>query len=177
MILSPKGRAGSSTGFEPVAMRYFRLDDNGELDYLDQAEIDALDSAKKASLKHDWESPTFSPAFANVEIQYRKIGETAVRTHRHIGWNLGDDYMTKHPQLVRHLAKKGQVTLLTKGASYLLWRGDFSIIFASGPSLRCPNQSGGPIEVANFWTASYVKEGGKWKIRMLSSIPKPPPAK
>lgn len=115
-------------GFEPVAMRYFRLDDNGELDYLDQAEIDALDSAKKASLKHDWESPTFSPAFANVEIQYRKIGETAVRTHRHIGWNLGDDYMTKHPQLVRHLAKKGQVTLLTKGASYLLWRGDFSLI-------------------------------------------------
>jgi hypothetical protein len=115
-------------GFEPVAMRYFRLDDNGEIDYLDQTEIDALDSAKKASLKHDWESPTFSPAFANVEIQYRKIGETAVRTHRHIGWNLGDDYMAKHPQLVRHLSKKGQVTLLTKGASYLLWRGDFSLI-------------------------------------------------
>jgi ketosteroid isomerase-like protein len=39
------------------------------------------------------------------------------------------------------------------------------------------NQSGGPIENANFWTATYVKEGGKWKIRMLSSIPKPPPAK
>ncbi|MDX2086266.1 MAG: hypothetical protein SFX73_00395 [Kofleriaceae bacterium] len=115
-------------GFEPVAMRYFRLDDTGAIDYLDQAEIDALDSAKKTSLKHDWESPSFSPAFAHVEIQYRKPGETTVRTHRHIGWNLGDDYMTKHPQLVRHLAKKGQVTLLTKGASYLLWRGDFSLI-------------------------------------------------
>src|SRR5262245_11815162 len=39
------------------------------------------------------------------------------------------------------------------------------------------NQSGAPIEVANFWTATYVKEGGKWKIRMLSGFPKAPPAK
>jgi uncharacterized protein (TIGR02246 family) len=37
------------------------------------------------------------------------------------------------------------------------------------------NQSGASIENANFWTATYVREGGKWKIRMLSSIPKPPP--
>ena len=48
--------------------------------------------------------------------------------HRHIGWNLGDDYLKKHPQLLRHLEKKGQVTMLVKGASYLLWRGDFSLI-------------------------------------------------
>ena len=48
--------------------------------------------------------------------------------HRHIGWNLGDDYLKKHPQLIRHLEKKGQVTMLVKGASYLLWRGDFSRI-------------------------------------------------
>ncbi|HVK84488.1 MAG TPA: hypothetical protein VM513_10305 [Kofleriaceae bacterium] len=115
-------------GFEPVSMRYFRLGETGEIDYLDQAEIEALDTAKKASLKHDWQSPSFSPAFANVEIQYRKTGETTLRVHRHIGWNLGDDYLSKHPQLLRHLEQKGQVTLLTKGASYLLWRGDFSLI-------------------------------------------------
>jgi uncharacterized protein (TIGR02246 family) len=36
------------------------------------------------------------------------------------------------------------------------------------------NQNGAPIEDGNFWTATYVKEGGKWKIRMLSSIPQPP---
>ena len=47
-------------------------------------------------------------------------------SHRHIGWNLGDDYLKQHPQLIRHLEKKGQVTMLVKGASYLLWRGDFS---------------------------------------------------
>ena len=49
-------------------------------------------------------------------------------SHRHIGWNLGDDYLKKNPQLIRHLEKKGKVTVLVKGASYLLWRGDFSLI-------------------------------------------------
>ena len=40
------------------------------------------------------------------------------------------------------------------------------------------NQSGAPIEFAATWTATYVREGGKWKVRMLTGIPKPPqPAK
>jgi hypothetical protein len=119
-------------GYEPISMRYFTIEDTGELHYLEQAEIDAMDADAKAHqakrLKHDWQSPNFSAAFANVEIQYRKIGETQVRTHRHIGWNLGDDYLKTHPQLVRHLEKKGQVTVLVKGASYLLWRPDFKRI-------------------------------------------------
>jgi len=117
-----------AAGFEPVAMRYFRFDDAGAIDYLDQAEIDALESEKKQSLKHDWQSPSFSRAFANVEIQYQRPGDATVRVHRHVGWNLGDGYLMKNPQLVRHLEKKGKVSMLTKGASYLLWRGDFSLI-------------------------------------------------
>jgi hypothetical protein len=119
-------------GYEPVSMRYFTLDDTGAIHYLNQAEIDAIDKqAQKShpkSLKHDWQSPNFSHAFANVEIQYKKPGEAVVHVHRHIGWNLGDDYLGKHPELVRHLEKKGMVTMLTKGASYLLWRGDFAVI-------------------------------------------------
>jgi ketosteroid isomerase-like protein len=39
------------------------------------------------------------------------------------------------------------------------------------------NQSGAPIEAAGIWTAVDVREGGTWKIRMLSAIPKPEPAK
>ena len=119
-------------GYEPVAMRYFTLDDTGAIHYLEQAEIDELDKqaqkTRPRSLKHDWQSPSFSRAFANVELQYRKIGDSQVRVHRHIGWNLGDPYLGKHPELVRHLESKGRVTMLTKGASYLLWRGDFSVI-------------------------------------------------
>lgn len=132
-------------GYEPVAMRYFSVDAAGDIHYLDQAEIDALDAEAKAKvakeakkkaldpeyeskshLKADWLSPSFSLAFSNVEIQYKKIGEQTIRTHRHIAWNLGDDYMKKHPELLRHLEKKGSVTVLVKGASYLLWRPDFS---------------------------------------------------
>jgi hypothetical protein len=129
-------------GYEPVSMRFFKLDDAGAIDYLDQAEIEALDkeSAEKARkakranaeqkhlLKHDWQPPSFSAAFANVEIRYRKIGEEVVRVHRHIGWNLGDHYLKTHPQLLLHLEKKGAVTMLVKGASYLLWRADFKRI-------------------------------------------------
>lgn len=119
-------------GYQPVAMRYFTLDDAGAIHYLDQSEIDELDHQARTgharSLKHDWQSPNFSQAFANVEIQYRRPGETQLRVHRHIGWNLGDPYLHEHPELLRHLEAKGPVTMLTKGASYLLWRGDFSLI-------------------------------------------------
>ncbi|MDB4956176.1 MAG: hypothetical protein JWO36_3745 [Myxococcales bacterium] len=121
-------------GYEPVSMRYFTLDDSGDIHYLDQAAIEAIDKEAAAhrpkSLKKDWQSPNFSHAFANVEIQYRKIGDSEIRVHRHIGWNLGDKYLAEHPQVVRHLEQKGSVTMLTKGASYLLWRGDFSMIRA-----------------------------------------------
>ncbi len=115
-------------GYEPVSMRFFTLDDAGAIHYLEQAEIDEADKKKGASLKGDWQDPAFSAAFSNVEIQYKKIGDTVIHTHRHIGWNLGDAYLQKNPQLIKHLEKKGPVTMLTKGASYLLWRGDFSLI-------------------------------------------------
>ena len=39
------------------------------------------------------------------------------------------------------------------------------------------NQSGAPIETGGIWTATYVTEGGKLKIRLLSAMPKPPPQK
>ena len=119
-------------GYELVSMRYFTLTDDGGVKYIEQADIDAADAkAGKAggkTLKHDWLSPNFSDAFQHVELQYKKPGETTVRVHRHFGWNLHDDYLKKNPQLVRHLEAKGKVTMLTKGASYLLWRGDFSVI-------------------------------------------------
>jgi len=136
-------------GYEPVSMRYFKLDDKGDVVYLEKADIDAQDAIDSKKIektkkdrakayedgnlvgenlqpKHDWQSPNFSLAFSNVEIQYRKVGETTVRTHRHIGWNLGDAWLKLHPQLIRHLEKKGDVTMLVKGASYLLWKSNFS---------------------------------------------------
>jgi hypothetical protein len=116
-------------GFEPVAMRYFKLDDQGAVVYLDQAAIDAA-AAETTSLKGDWHSPNFSAAFSHVEIRYKRPTDpdTAIRTHRHFGWNLADSYLAQHPQLLRHLEAKGKVTMLVKGASYLLWSNTFSKI-------------------------------------------------
>ncbi len=39
------------------------------------------------------------------------------------------------------------------------------------------NASGEPIEYKGIWTATDVREGGTWKIRILSAIPKAPPPK
>jgi hypothetical protein len=117
-----------AAGFEPTAMRYFALDDTGAIRYHDQASIDVVERKRGKPLKGDWVSPSFSEAFSHVEITYQRPGETQLRVHRHFGWNLADDYLTQHPQLLRHLAAKGKVTVLVKGASYLLQRPNFSQI-------------------------------------------------
>lgn len=46
-----------------------------------------------------------------------------------------------------------------------------------GYRLTGKSQSGAPIEIGGIWTATYVTESGKLKIRLLSAMPKPPPAK
>jgi uncharacterized protein (TIGR02246 family) len=37
------------------------------------------------------------------------------------------------------------------------------------------SEKGDPLEVNVIWTAFDVRENGQWKIRMLTSLPKPPP--
>lgn len=119
----------AANGFEPVGMRYIRLEDDGTIHYLTAEEIAAADG-RAAARKGTWNDPNFSEAFAHVEIEYRKAGEATdrIRVHRHFGWNLGDRELAKAPQLLRHLEAKGKVTVLVKGASYLLWRNDFATI-------------------------------------------------
>jgi hypothetical protein len=122
----------AANGFEPVGMRYIRLEDDGSIHYLTAEDIAAADAAaaRTTARKSTWSDPNFSEAFANVEIEYRKVGDPAdrIRVHRHFGWNLGDGDLAKHPQLIRHLEQKGKVTVLVKGASYLLWLNNFSTI-------------------------------------------------
>jgi len=55
------------------------------------------------------------------------------------------------------------------GADTLISTGEYHI---TGKST-----SGAPIDVKGFWTAVDVREGGVWKIRMLSAIPKAAPPK
>ena len=111
-------------GYEPVAMRYFKIDPKGELQYLEQAEIDADKTATK-SLSGSWSKPSFAESFRNVELQFHKIGDSRVITHRHIAWNLDDKHLAESPGVLRHIEAKGKVTIVVKGASYLLWLEDF----------------------------------------------------
>jgi ketosteroid isomerase-like protein len=37
------------------------------------------------------------------------------------------------------------------------------------------NESGDPLDFTVIWTSLNVRENGQWKIRMLTSVPKPPP--
>jgi len=39
------------------------------------------------------------------------------------------------------------------------------------------NSSGAPIDATGLWTAVDVREGGTWKVRMISAFPKAPPPK
>ncbi len=117
-----------TAGYEPTEMKYFKLDHAGNVVYMEQADIEDADKKKRKSLKGDWASPTFSEAFSHVEIRYKKPGDPTERTFRHFGWNLDDQHLTERPQLLEHLASKGKVTILTKGASYLLHRPTFGKI-------------------------------------------------
>jgi hypothetical protein len=114
--------------YEPVSVRFFRVETDGSLHYYTLAEVTALESEKASSLKSDWKSPDFSPAFANVEVQFVPRGKPDAprRVHRHIGADLSNDGAGKAPGVLAHLAAKGRVASMTKAASYLLWQPNFS---------------------------------------------------
>ncbi len=39
------------------------------------------------------------------------------------------------------------------------------------------NLKGEPVDFKGRWTATYVRDGGKWKVRLLTVVPMPPPAR
>lgn len=124
-------------GMEPVALRYFDIQRDGSLAYLTGAQLAeraAEFAAKKLGqsppkkITHYWYEQI--SAFANVEIQFRPRGDTQaqVRTYRHIVANLDDDHMAADDRVLEHLRRKGQVAVMTKAASFLLWYDDFTQI-------------------------------------------------
>jgi hypothetical protein len=114
-------------GYEPVSLRYFRIEPDGKLHYFTKAEIDA-DTKATSSLRPTWNKPAFAESFRHSEIQYRKIGDITVRTHRHIAWNVEDKFLSEHGEVLKHLESKGKVHMMVKGGSYLLWFKNFSTI-------------------------------------------------
>jgi len=118
-------------GYEPVSLKFFRIEPDGKLHYLTRSDIAAAEKESARLLRKQWTAPDFSPAFSNSELVFVKKGEdpkTQARMHRHIAADLSDGALAKSPGILKHLAAKGSISAMTKAASYLLWRDDFSKI-------------------------------------------------
>jgi hypothetical protein len=37
------------------------------------------------------------------------------------------------------------------------------------------NLKGEPVDIRSRWTTTYIRQDGKWKIRMLTAMPVPAP--
>lgn len=108
-------------GDEPVSLRYFRLQPDGSVAYVTQADIDA---AKTASARH--------ALFANAELRFRKAGvaNAPVRILRHVSFNLDDTHLKADPSLLGYLNARGKVATMTKAATHLLWDSHFNVLRA-----------------------------------------------
>ena len=116
-------------GYEPVSLRYFRLEPDGALHYLSAEEIAAVEKTPAQRLNKAWTSPDFSVAFSNAELVFRPKGkEGPLRVHRHIAVNLSDENLRRDPAPLRYLEAQGEVAAMTKAASYLLWAEGFTKI-------------------------------------------------
>jgi hypothetical protein len=106
-------------GYEVVALRYFKLESDGQVRYLDDKDVAAAPAPDKARPQ------VRNRIFANVEIQFRKPGGR-IQVYRHLQQNLDNDHLKVDPRMVKHLEAKGTIAGMTKAASYLLSWDSFS---------------------------------------------------
>ncbi len=116
-------------GYELVALRYFRLEDDGAIHYLDDADIAQAPDPHQAGT-----AERRNRVFSNAEVQFKKPGGR-IQVWRHIRANLGDVSMKsigpglkEDPRVLRHLEQKGPIAAMTKAASYLLSWNTFSLM-------------------------------------------------
>ena len=108
-------------GYELVGMRYFTINETGDIEYFDDAAIAAIDARKLETGKRNM-------AFGSVEIRFHKKGSTHEQVYRHVQANLDDAHIKQAGGVLKHLEKKGNVAAMTKAASYLLTFNDFSLM-------------------------------------------------
>ena len=108
-------------GYEVVALRYFKLGADGQIEYLTDADVAAAPDPRKGRAE------ARNKVFANAEVRFRKTGGR-VQIYRHIQVNLDDTHLGADPRVIKHLDAKGPVAAMTKAASYLLSWDSFSTI-------------------------------------------------
>lgn len=161
-------------GYEPVSLRYVKTNADGTLRYLSRQELEALES-KEAKLLHKvWVAPDFSEAFDNLELVAVKRGGDPQRdriVHRHFAQNLDDDHFGKDEGMKGYLKARSPICAMTKAASYLLWRDNFSTIrdyLLGNMAFMVSDSTGIPPKFAT--RAGFVQEAyGKFNESFLGA--------
>jgi hypothetical protein len=162
-------------GYEPVSLKFFRIEPDGSLHYFSAAEIAAVENTEKAKmLRGQWTEPDFSVAFSNSELTFVKKGEdpkTAPRrVHRHLAQDLSDGALEK-VGVMKWLEAKGPISAMTKAASYLLWRPDFKTVrnyLLANMVLMISDSTGIPPRYAT--KAGFVQETyGTYEVSFLET--------
>jgi hypothetical protein len=159
-------------GYEIAGVRYFRLEPDGAIHYLDDAEVAATPAKAKAQVRNR--------IFANVEIQFRKPGGR-VQVYRHIQQNLDNEHLKQDPRTLRHLEAKGTIAGMTKAASYLLSWDSFSamrsyltdhvawmVSDATGVAPKWGKPAGYEYETYGEFVGPHIQAGGSiakdWRV-------------
>jgi len=170
-------------GFEVVGLRYFKLDDQGTLQYLTDADVAAAPDPTKGATQER------NRIFANVEIRFKKPGGR-VQVYRHIQTNLDDTHIKADPRVLRHLEQKGDIAAMTKAASYLLSWDSFKqmrgylashavwmVSDATGIAPKWGKQAGYEYETYGGFTEPHIEAGnqiaGNWRKEFASQPTRP----
>jgi len=154
-------------GMAPMSLRFFRVESNGTFHYYDDAEIASMEKTKGVKIHGGWFNPKCSHAFLNMEVRFlRPDGRPFV--HRHISANLENSFYS-NSGLEKYLLGLGKVDVMTKGASYLPWRPDFSAIsryMLGAGDFMCADatgilpwhaeQAGSRVSVYGSFLAAYI---------------------
>jgi len=105
-------------GYELTGMRYFKLDNSGNIVYLTAKDVARLAKIGDVGARNR--------GFGNVELRFHKPGSKHEQVYRHIMANLDNEHLAKWSAPLKFLTNKGHVSAMTKAASYLLSYGNFS---------------------------------------------------
>lgn len=119
-------------GYEPVEARYFTLD-GGVPRYLTDDMIEGFDKGQPRTPKRKQPNAVQQGLFNNIEIVFRKRGEPSApkKIFRHIAGDLSDKGLADDAAPIKYLEKRPEFAALTKAASYLLWKPEFSTLRAT----------------------------------------------
>lgn len=142
-------------GYEPLEVRYFELGADGAVKYLSQESVDTFD-AEQAKLPKGKRKETHAlqhGLFNNVEITFRKKGDATAprKVFRHIAADLSDRGLTANGAALAYIDKKPNHAAMTKAASYLFWKAEFSKIrttFLSRMTIMVSDDTGIPPRYA-----------------------------